>query len=141
MTITEKAAYLKGLAEGMNLGESDNEKLFKAIIDTIDEIALSIDDLDAEHEELAERVDEIDEDLAAVEDEVYGDCCCDDGCDDDCCCGDDDFYEVTCPACNETICVDLDSLDSDSIVCPNCGTELEFDFEDDDDSQDASDKE
>ena len=140
MTITEKAAYLKGLAEGMNLGESDNEKLFKAIIDTIDEIALSIDDLDAEHEELAERVDEIGEGLAAVEDEVYDDCCCDDGCDDDCCCGDDDFYEVTCPACNETICVDLDSLDSDSIVCPNCGTELEFDFEDDD-SQDASDKE
>ncbi|MEF9971538.1 MAG: hypothetical protein RR731_04435, partial [Oscillospiraceae bacterium] len=36
-------------------------------------------------------------------------------------------YEVTCPACNNTITVDEDVLDLGSIQCPNCGETLEFD--------------
>ena len=42
MSMTEKAAYLKGLAEGMELGDSKNEKLIKAIIDVIDEMAVLV---------------------------------------------------------------------------------------------------
>lgn len=161
MTLTEKAAYLKGLAEGMNLSESNNDKLIKAIIETIDEITLSIEDIEVDLDELEARVEEIDEDLAEVEDlveeldedlgmveeDIYGDECCDDDCDcceddcdcccddDDCCCDEDAFFEVTCPSCNETICIDADSLDTDSMICPSCGIELEFDFEDEDEEQ------
>lgn len=146
MTLTEKSAYLRGLADGMNLTDSNNDKLIKAIIETIDEIALSIEDIEVDLDEMEARIDEIDEDLANVEDEFYDDCdcdCCDDDydcdcdcCDDDCdCCGEDEFFEVTCPACNEEICVEIDSLDTDSIICPNCGTELEFDFEDEDEEE------
>ena len=51
--------------------------------------------------------------------------------DDDCCCGDDDCYEIECPNCGETICVDDGILEDGSIDCPNCGTLLEFDFDDD----------
>ena len=33
MTLTEKSAYLKGLAEGIKLSDDDNGKVLKAIID------------------------------------------------------------------------------------------------------------
>ena len=77
------------------------------------------------------RVDELDEDLAEVEEEVYGDedddCCCGDDCecdDDDCCCEDDeDYVEVQCPNCHETVCFSSDILEADEpieVVCPVC---------------------
>ena len=43
----------------------------------------------AEQEELIEQVDEIDEDLAAVEDDLYDDEC---DCDEECECGCDDCH-------------------------------------------------
>ena len=36
------------------------------------------------------------------------------------------FYEVTCPACGNTITIDEDVLDLGAIECPNCGETLEF---------------
>ena len=42
---------------------------------------------------------------------------------------DDTYYEVTCPSCNETICLDEETLLDGGIACPNCGEELEFDFD------------
>ena len=106
MTVTEKVAYLKGLAQGLGL-DADNkqDKLIAAIIDVLDDMALSVADLEAGLDELGEQVDDIDEDLAAVEEDLYEDedgCSC--GCDhDDCGCCADDFIEVKCPQCGETI--------------------------------------
>ena len=46
MGITEKVAYLKGLAEGLGLDKDSKEgKLFAAIIDVLDDMALEIEDL------------------------------------------------------------------------------------------------
>ena len=46
MEITEKVAYLKGLAEGMELDTEKKEgKLLAAIIDVLDDIALEIADM------------------------------------------------------------------------------------------------
>ena len=139
MTGTEKVAYLKGLAQGLGL-DADNkqDKLIAAIIDVLDDMALSVADLEAGLDELGEQVDDIDEDLAAVEEDLYEDedgCSC--GCDhDDCGCCADDFIEVKCPQCGETICIDPDTLENeDSIVCPNCKTDLEFDFGDEPESE------
>ena len=126
MTVTEKVAYLKGLAEGMKMDDSTNEgKLLLAIIDTLDDIALTVSDMEDSMTELAAQVDEIDDDLGAVEEDLY---CDDDGCD----CDDDDeaLYEVECPKCGDIICLDEDMLDEGEIDCPNCGEKLEFDFED-----------
>ena len=83
MTITEKVAYLKGLAEGMKMDSSTNEgKLLLAIIDTLDDVALTVSDLEDTVAELSAQVDEIDDDLGSVEEDLYGDeddeCCCDD---------------------------------------------------------------
>ena len=144
MTTSEKVAYLKGLAEGMELGQDTKEgKLLNVIIDILEDMALDIEDLGENALDLSEEIDELSDDLAAVEDIVYedeDDCCCcdeddDDCCDDDCCCCDDEplFFEVKCPACENEITIDEDVLDLGVIACPNCGADLEFDLDEDED--------
>ena len=47
MEITEKVAYLKGLAEGMELDTGKKEgKLLSAIIDVLEDIALELQDIE-----------------------------------------------------------------------------------------------
>lgn len=138
MTVSEKVAYLKGLAEGMQLDTEKNEgKLLAAIIEVLGEITDEIDSLDDAQIELAEQLDAVDEDLSALEDIIYEDDECEDceGCDG--CDYDDDYdefdddevYEVTCPKCNDVIYLDAEMLEEGGIDCPNCGTDLEFDFD------------
>ena len=142
MNISEKAAYIKGLADGMKLDESTNEgKLLKNIIDLLGDFAREIEDLNENALDLAEEIDELSDDLAAVEDalEEYEDCCdCDCDCDFDEDEDEDDepvFYEITCPNCGETISVDEEVLNYDSIDCPKCGEKLEFEFDEDDEEE------
>lgn len=129
MSMTEKVAYLKGLADGIKLDESkDTDKILKAIIDTLGEIAAEVDDIDDDLDVFAEQLDAVDEDLADVEAYVYED----DECDCDCCDDFDDeeeFFDVECPECGEVICIDDEILDEGKFECPNCGTLLEFDCE------------
>lgn len=128
MTITEKVAYLKGMADGMKLDESANEgKLLKTVIDVLEDMALTISDVEDTLGEISQQVDEIDDDLAAIEDEWYED---DEDDDDDECEG--VRYEVECPVCGDVISIDEDLLEEGAIDCPNCGENLEFDFDDED---------
>lgn len=130
MTVTEKVSYLKGLAEGLGIDESEkNGKMIKAIIDVLEDMAYSVTDLEDGFDELIEQVDTLDEDLGIMEDDFYG---LDDDEDeeDDEELDDEELYEVTCPSCGDTICITEDMLDEGSITCPNCGELLEFDFED-----------
>ena len=46
------------------------------------------------------------------------------------------FFEVTCPACENTITVDEDVVNLGAIQCPNCGEMLEFEFDEDDEEED-----
>ena len=46
------------------------------------------------------------------------------------------FFEVTCPACDNTITIDEDVLALGSIQCPNCGEMMEFEFDEDDEEED-----
>ena len=134
MTVTEKVAYLKGLAEGMAIDENSKEgKLLKAVMDVLSDLAVSVEDLEDYTAELTEQVDAIDEDLDTLEDEVYGDE------DDDCCCEDceDEFYDICCPNCDEEFCVDEETLMEGGIECPNCGEHLEFDIECDCDDEEC----
>jgi hypothetical protein len=136
MTVTEKVAYLKGLAEGLALDAAKPEtKIINAMIDVLDELALTVADLEDGMDLISEQLDAVDEDLDELESFVYEelddcDCCDDDDC--DCgCCGDDDeeYYDVECPSCGEVICVDREILEEGSITCPNCNELLEFDVE------------
>lgn len=129
MTITEKVAYLKGLAEGLALDEAKPEtKIIKAMMDVLDDIALTVSDLEDGMDLLSEQLDAVDEDLDELEGYVYedlDDCCCDDCCDDD----EEEYYDVECPSCGEVICVDRDILEEGSINCPKCNELLEFEID------------
>ncbi len=134
MTVSEKVAYLKGLMEGMKLDESKDEvKLTQKIIEVLEDMALTISDLEDSVDIIGEQVDAVDEDLDELEGYVY-----DDECDDDCCCDDDDVYEVKCPKCGNMIYVDGDILDEGEIDCPSCGEKLEFDIDFDEDEEDGT---
>ena len=123
MTICEKVAYIKGLAEGLDLDSNDkNSKVLKAVIELLEDIALTVEDLEDGCAELCEQIDAVDEDLSNLEDYVYDD---EEDYEDE----DDEVYEVTCPACNDIVYLDEDMLAEGEIACPNCGTNLEFDFD------------
>ena len=131
MTISEKVAYLKGLAEGLNIDtdKSKEGKLITVMIDILDEIAMSIEDLEENSLALGEEIDVLSDDLADVEDIVFDDE--DEDEDDDEEDFDDDWFEVECPSCDEVLVVDEDALEEGYIKCPNCGTEYSLDLTDD----------
>jgi hypothetical protein len=154
MNVSEKAAYIKGLMECMEIDTSKGEgKLLAVIADLLEDLALSVQDLEDENATLREYIEEIDEDLGAVEEDFY--CCDDDDCDCDCCdCDDDDYcdcddcdddcdccdccecLELECPACGEPVYIDeCDIEEIDELECPSCGkvlTIVETEAEDDD---------
>ena len=142
MEISEKVAYLKGLAEGLNMDTDSKEgKLIAAIIDVLDDIALEIADMKADQAELYDGLDAVSDDLEDVEDAVFGE---DDEDEEDVYEyeepeEDEDCYATTCPTCEETIYFDESVLEDGEVICPNCGEKLEFDLnglEDEDKPQD-----
>ena len=69
MTISEKAAYLKGLMDGMKLStESDEGKMIAAIVDLLGDMAKKVTDIEETTIAISDELDEIEEDLDAIED-------------------------------------------------------------------------
>ena len=129
MGVTENAAYLKGLAEGMNISDSSNEgKLILKMLDVISEMAEKINVLEILNEDLYDYMEEMAKDLVSLEDdfyledeeeeyENYSDLN-----DDEEFSMDDalEYYEVECPTCSEKICF-TDEIDIENLRCPACG--------------------
>lgn len=143
MDMLEQVARLKGMAEMLDFDQNDKkDKFLLAMLEALEEIVATVNEIDVDLAELTQEVDEIDEDLGQLEDDVvdlvedlFGDdCCCDEDC--DCCCDDDcDCCDaiVTCPECGCEIDLDTEDVDFDnepSLVCPGCGAELSFQFDD-----------
>ncbi len=150
MTISEKAAYLKGLMDGLNLDTEKAEgKMISAIVDLLGDVTKRLSDVEETTIAISDELDEIEEDLDAIEDYILDEE--DDEFDFD---DDDDFedydddedfedegfdfgdddsiiYEVKC-ACGNVINFDEETLESGSIVCDKCGELLEFSFDDED---------
>ncbi len=117
MTVSEKVAYLKGLAEGMGIDENAKEgKILKTVIDILEDVALEIEDLN-------DGLDIVSEDLSDVEELLFDEDEDDGCCSDDCCCGDEDEdYEF-------------------EVECPSCGEKLEFEFDEDEDEDEEEEDE
>ena len=156
MTISEKSAYLKGLMDGLKLNtETDEGKMIAAIVDLLGDVTRRLTDVEETTIAISDELDEIEEDLDAIEDFIMDEDDEDDydDYDDE---DDDDFddydededeedpeegfdfgdedstiYEVEC-ACGNIIDFDEETLEKGSIVCPNCGEVLEFTTEDED---------
>ena len=126
MEISQKVAYLKGLAEGLALDTETKEgKLIAAIIDVLDEMSIRFEDIDDNLVDLEDGLDAVSDDLSEVEEALYEMDEGDEELDDDA-----EYFETTCPVCQEEIVFDEDTLDSGEIRCPNCGEKLEFDLSD-----------
>ncbi len=128
--LTEKASYLKGLMEGLEIDGSTKEgKVLLALRDVIAEICETVDSIDEDIDQICDFCEEMDADLSKLEEE--SDCGCD-CCDGDCDCDDDDCsYEVVCPSCGDTIELNDLMLEDGSVECPNCGELLEFELDED----------
>lgn len=127
MEISEKVAYLKGLAEGLKLDEETKEgKLIAAIIDVLDAMAEEFSDVESEIVDLEDGLDAVSDDLSDVEETLYFALDDDDEEDDD----DDELFVTTCPCCEEEVVFDESVLEDGEVICPNCGERLEFDLSD-----------
>ena len=130
MGISEKVAYLKGLAEGLKLDAESNEgKLFAAIIDVLEDMADEIADMQDEMVDLEDGLDAVSDDLSEVEESLYEleDEDEDEWDDDE---DEEDCFMTTCPECEEEVYFDESILEDGEVVCPNGGTKLEFDLSD-----------
>ena len=152
MTIVEKAAYLKGLVEGLGIDPAGKEgKLWAALNDLLADMAHEIEDLHENDLAQCDAMDELTEEMNYLEEL----CCADDdpmapacgSCPRPCASADpEDFeaedenedpepsydgviYDATCPVCGEEISFDEETLEEGSIQCPNCGEILEFDLD------------
>ena len=148
MTVVEKAAYLKGLAEGLGVEPDSREgRLWTALTDLLSDMAHEIEDLQASDLDFADALDEMSEDLSYLEEltcdldmpedmEEDDNVCagCPGGCyePED---GDEELsydgviYNATCPNCGQEVSFDEDTLRQGSIQCPGCGETLEFELD------------
>ena len=146
MTISEKSAYLKGLMDGLKLDTEKAEgKMIAAIVDLLGDVTKRLTDVEETTIAISDELDEIEEDLDAIEDYILDEE--DEDWEDDYedewdedeeyeegfDFGDEDstIYEVEC-ACGEIITFDEETLEKGSMTCPNCGETLEFSFDDED---------
>ncbi len=110
----EKVAYLRGLAEGMEIGGDNKGKLLNLMLETMDEMATALDDNELAMQEFDECIDDIYEELDTLSDYVF------DEDEDEDYFDEDDFVEVECPHCGETVYFDQEMLEGDDLICPNC---------------------
>ena len=155
MTIVERAAYLKGLTEGLGVDpDSRDGKLWGALTDLLSDMAHEIEDLQSGALDFADALDEIgdelgyleeltgeldlpedeeDEDEEDEEDNIvpFSDADGEESADEE---EDEEIpfagvlYDVKCPVCGEEITFGEDTLEEGSIECPKCGEVLEFDL-------------
>ena len=144
MTLSEKSAYLKGLLDGLNLSKETAEgKMIAGIVDLLQDVTSTIADLEENALAVSDELDEIEEDLDAIEeflmdededeeDEENDDYDFVDDEDEDFEYDEDITYEVTCPTCGEVLQLDEETILQESTNCPKCNELLEFDFDEDD---------
>ena len=100
----EEVAYLKGLAEGLEISKETKEgKVIHKIVEVLESFADAIVDLEEEQADMEEDIYE-DEDEDSDEDSDFS------------------YVEMECPNCGDLVDIDEDLLYNDEIdvICPNC---------------------
>ena len=130
--VSKKVAYLKGMAEGMDLNEDTlQNRLILRMLEALEEISEELEAIEARQDEAEQYIDELDSDLGDVEEFLFAD---EDEENEDCCCGhhhhhfdedeeedeeydeeDDgegiDFIEYECPHCKTSVYYDQEAFD------------------------------
>ena len=138
MTIVEKAAYLKGLAEGLGVDPDSREgKLWGALNDLLADMAHEIEDLQSGALDFADTLDEFGDELGYLE-ELTCDLDRPEDFADESCSGDCESCEFDCFSDEPEEEDDLPDEEEDEeepeydgvlydVKCPVCGEEITFD--------------
>ena len=110
--LTDRISFLKGMAAGMKLNmDKDANKLMLEMLTVMGEMAEEMAAMAEKHNDLNEYVESIDDDLAELEETLFGE---------------EDGEELDEDMDGEA---DEDGLTEDDLIlyaCPHCGHELEF---------------
>ena len=156
MELSNKAAYLQGLVDGLGVDESTKEgKIIKAMSALLAEMAEALEGVDEDLSRAYDQINDLSDELEDLEADLYEDEDDEDDDEDD---EDDDeddedddedaddandddiasepFYEVACPNCGETVYVSEDDLDAGEANCAHCGVTFEVALEGDEEEPD-----
>ena len=126
--LTDRISYLKGMAAGMKLNmDKDSNKLMLEMLTVMGEMAEEMAAMTEAHNDLNEYVESIDDDLAELEETLFGE---EDGeideemaaeDDDEDEFGEDDLIVYACPHCGHDIEFHASDVDFDEdFLCPEC---------------------
>ena len=150
MELSNKAAYLQGLVDGLGVDESTKEgKIIKAMSALLAEMAEALEGMDEDLSRAYDQINDLSDELEDLEADLYEDEDDDEDEDDE---DEDDeedaddandddiasepFYEVACPNCGETVYVSEDDLDAGEANCVHCGVTFEVALEGDEEEPD-----
>ena len=142
MELSNKAAYLQGLVDGLGVDESTKEgKIIKAMSALLAEMAEALEGMDEDLSRAYDQINDLSDELEDLEADLYEDEDEDDDEEDADDANDDDiasepFYEVACPNCGETVYVSEDDLDAGEANCAHCGVTFEVALEGDEEEPD-----
>ena len=146
MELSNKAAYLQGLVDGLGVDESTKEgKIIKAMSALLAEMAEALEGMDEDLSRAYDQINDLSDELEDLEADLYEDEDdeddeeddeedADDANDDDI--ASEPFYEVACPNCGETVYVSEDDLDAGEANCAHCGVTFEVALEGDEEEPD-----
>ena len=127
--LTDRISYLKGMAAGMKLNmDKDSNKLMLEMLTVMGEMAEEMAAMTEAHNDLNEYVESIDDDLAELEETLFGedemdgeDEDFDEGDEEDEGEGEDDLIVYACPHCGHEIEFHASDVDFDEdYLCPEC---------------------
>ena len=143
----EKAAYLKGLIDGLGIDESTKEgKVIKAMSELLGELAEAVDGIDEDVTRAYDQINDLSEELEDLEADLYEEDDAEDEeeeddsddeteADDNADVAGEPYYEVACPACGKTVYVSEDDLDVGEAICPSCKVAFEVALADDEEPE------
>lgn len=123
--LTDRISYLKGMAAGMKLNmDKDNNKLLMEMLTVMGEMAEEMAAMTEAHNDLNEYVESIDDDLADLEETLFGDDELDSDAENIPASGIVSGISARSASDSE----DAEADDDDLIVyaCPHCDHEIEF---------------
>ena len=147
--MTDRISYLKGMAAGMKLNmEKDSNKLMMEMLAAMGEMAEEMAAMAEAHSDLNDYVESIDDDLADLEETLFGD---EDELDDEADledeediededededdedgAEDDELISYACPSCEHVIEFCASDVDFDEdFLCPACGKPVFPELEED----------
>ena len=156
MELSNKAAYLQGLVDGLGVDESTKEgKIIKVMSALLAEMAEALEGVDEDLSRAYDQINDLSDELEDLEADLYEDEDDDEEDEDDEDEDDEDeddeedaddandddiasepFYEVACPNCGETVYVSEDDLDAGEANCAHCGVTFEVALEGDEEEPD-----